>query len=93
MKGGEDLGYSESKDKLLKFLEYGNVKEKGGSLQFSLFSYNGGPPKLQIVRSFLKKDETIGYGKAGRLSLEELKFLIENSDKFFEFKNDSNQNT
>ena len=31
--------------------------------------------KVQMTRTFKKKDGTQGYGKAGRLTLQEMKFL------------------
>lgn len=66
------MGYSESKDKLVKLYECG---DDDTALHFSLFSYDNGPTKLQMTRMFSKKDGTKGYGKAGRLSLSEMKYL------------------
>lgn len=66
------MGYSENKDKLIKLYECG---DENNALHFSLFSYDNGPIKLQITRMFTKKDQTKGYGKAGRLNKDELKFL------------------
>ena len=76
------MAYSESKDKLIKLFEYGD--EENGALHFSLFSYDEGPPKLQITRMFKKKDGTHGYGKSGRLTKEELIYLKDNIDKIIE---------
>ena len=68
------MAYDESKDKLLKLFE---MKKEKGLLLFSIFSYAGGQPKLGITRSFEKKDGTTGYGNAGRISVDEVKFLQE----------------
>ena len=75
------MAYNEQKDKLLEFIEIGD--EEKGTLQFSLFSYDGGTPRFQMVRSFKKRDGSAGYGKAGRISLDELRFLVDNSHLFF----------
>jgi len=77
LKGGELLSYSESKDKMIKLYECG---DENASLQFSLFSYDNGPIKLQMTRSFKKRDNTQGYGKAGRLTLSEMKYLKDHLD-------------
>ena len=71
------MSYSESKDKLIKLFECG---DDAAALHFSLFSYDNGPTKLQMTRMFTKRDETKGYGKAGRLTLKEMKYLRQNID-------------
>ncbi len=86
------MGYSEKKDKLLKLFECGDT-DNGGSLQIAIFSYDGGPAKLQMTRSFLKKDGSYGYGKAGRLTIEEFIFLQDNSEEIIKImKGDDNKN-
>jgi hypothetical protein len=67
------MAYNEDKDKLIKMFEY--TDDKGGSVMFSVFSYDNGPKKLGISRSYNKKDGTVGYGPMGRLSLSELNFF------------------
>lgn len=76
---GEIMGYNQDKDKLINFFEL--ETEGGKSLQFSIFSYNEGEPKLQITRSFLKVDETVGYAKMGRLSISEVEFMRDKMDE------------
>jgi len=71
------MAYNEKNDKLIKLFEYGDC-ENGGSLQFSIFSYNGNPAKIQMTRMYKKKNGEYGYGKVGRLSIEEMKYLQEN---------------
>lgn len=66
-------GYNKDNDKVLKLFE---MKQEKGSLQFVLFSYKGDAPKLQITRTYNKKDGTIGYATSGRLSKEEVQFLL-----------------
>ena len=74
-------GYDETKDKLLKLFE---MKQEKSSLLFSVFSYDGGKPKIGMTRTYEKKDGTMGYGASGRLSLDEIKFLKENINKIIE---------
>ena len=47
----------------------------------SIFSYEGGNPKLGLTRSFQKKDGTVGYSNSGRLNIDEIKFFKNNSDE------------
>jgi len=71
------MAYNADKDKLLKLFEMeSNIP--GQSLLVSIFSYDGAKPKLQITRSYKKKDDTIGYGSSGRLALEEIEFIRDN---------------
>lgn len=72
------MGYEQDRDKLLKLFE---MKQEKSNLLFSVFSYDGGQPKLGITRSFEKKDGTVGYSSSGRLNLSELKFLKEKMDE------------
>ena len=65
--------YNQEKDKLIKMFEM--IDSKGSSLLISIFSYDNGPKKLSMTRSYAKKDNTVGYSNAGRLNLEEVNFL------------------
>jgi hypothetical protein len=65
------MAYDESKDKMIKSWQH-----KGG-LYLSIYQYNGGEPKIQIgPRAYKKSDGSTGYGKAGRLSLEEFGWVL-----------------
>lgn len=76
--------YDQNKDKLLKLFEF---KQEKATVLFSIFSYDGGKPKLGISRSYEKKDGSVGYGSAGRLSYDELIFLKENLDEITSIMN------
>jgi hypothetical protein len=71
-------GYDQNKDKLIKLFE---MKKDKSSLLCSVFSYDGGNPKLGFSRSFLKNDGSVGYSQLGRVSIDEMKFLKENIDE------------
>jgi len=71
-------GYDQNKDKLVKLFE---MKKERASLLCSVFSYDGGVPKVGFSRSFEKNDGSIGYSSLGRLTLDEIKFLKENIDE------------
>lgn len=75
------MAYDQGKDKLLKLFE---LKKEKSSLLLSIFSYDGGIPKLGITRSFQKNDGTTGYGNAGRISKEEVEFFKENMDEIIQ---------
>lgn len=71
--------YDSSKDVMLKLFE---MKQEGDkSLMFSIYSYNGGKAKLQMTRTYAKKDGSTGYASVGRVSVEELNFLKDNMDE------------
>jgi len=76
------MGYDEGKDKLVKLfeLEDGN----GAALLVSLMSYGGAEAKMQVTRSFKKADNTMGYGKMGRLTRKEVSWLKDNIDEILE---------
>lgn len=79
------MSYDASKDKLIKLFELNqneNGKEK--SLIISIFSFNNGPKKLQIHRSYMKSDGTTGYGQMGRLTKDEFRFLQNHSEQILE---------
>ena len=65
------MAYDESKDKEIKTWQH------QGGLCLSVYQYNGGEPKIQIgPRAYKKADGSTGYGKAGRLSLEEFGWVL-----------------
>ena len=65
------MAYDESKDKEIKTWQH------QGGLYLSIYQYNGGEPKIQIgPRAYKKSDGSTGYGKAGRLSLEEFGWVL-----------------
>jgi hypothetical protein len=69
------MAYDSSKDKEIK-----SWKHKDG-LFLSLYQYNGGEPKIQIgPRAYKKADGSNGYGKAGRLTLEEFGWVLSLKD-------------
>lgn len=64
------MAYDKNKDKEIK------VWRHEGGLMVSLHRYNGGDPKVQIgPRAYVKGDGSEGYGKAGRLNMDELRWL------------------
>jgi hypothetical protein len=77
------MAYDVNKDKLLKLFEM-KSDTLGNSLLISIFSYNNAKPKLQITRSYKKKDETFGYTAAGRLKIEEVEFIRDNINEIIE---------
>ena len=65
------MAYEESKDKEI------NTWQHQGGLCLSVYQYNGGEPKIQIgPRAYKKADGSTRYRKAGRLSLEELGWVL-----------------
>ena len=49
---------------------------EGKSLKVAVMSYNGGEMKLQIgPRTYLKRDGSTGYAKAGRMTMAEVKAI------------------
>ena len=77
------MAYDVNKDKLLKLFEM-KSDTLGNSLLVSIFSYDNAKPKLQITRSYKKKDETLGYAAAGRLTIEEVEFIRDNINEIIE---------
>jgi hypothetical protein len=54
------------------------IEGDNDTLKISVFSYNGGERKLQIgPRVYEKKNGDDGFRKAGRLTANEVDFLIE----------------
>ncbi len=78
------MGYNKENDKMIKLFE---MEQENGSLQFIIFSYNEAEPKLQITRTYNKKDGTIGYGSSGRLSKNEILFLVDKTDEIIKLMN------
>ena len=65
------MAYEAAKDQEIKTWKHEN------GLYVSLYQYNGGPPKVQIgPRGYPKADGSDGFGKVGRLSLEEMDWLF-----------------
>lgn len=65
------MAYDEKKDNEIKSWMHKN------GLYLAICQYNGGEPKIQIgPRVFKKSDGTTGYGKTGRLSLEEFGWIL-----------------
>jgi len=79
-------GYDQNKDKLIKLFE---LKKDKSDLLCSIFSYDGGSPKLGFTRSFLKADGSVGYSQLGRMTVDELKFLKENIDEMIKMMTNS----
>ena len=51
--------------------------DDGKSLEFKVFSYNGGDTKFQIgPRTYAKRNGEPGFAKAGRLSATEVNALM-----------------
>jgi hypothetical protein len=70
------MAYNEDLDKVLFD---GNIESEDGTvLKVSVYSYNGGDPKLQIgPREYTKKNGDKGYRKAGRMTAGELEKLVD----------------
>ena len=65
------MAYEAAKDQEIKTWKHEN------GLYVSLYQYNGGAPKVQIgPRGYPKVDGSEGFGKVGRLSLEEMDWLF-----------------
>ena len=63
-------GFDKSKDRVI-FERLIGDNEK--SLKVCVMSYNGGEMKLQIgPRTYIKKNGSVGYGKAGRMTFDEV---------------------
>ena len=75
------MAYDTNKDKVLKVSTH---EYEGGSLLFALISYDGGPPKLQISRTYDKRNGETGYGKLGRMTIREVQFFIDNGKEIIE---------
>jgi len=68
-------GFDRSKDVCVYERSIGGDES---SLRVCVMSYNGGEKKLQIgPRTYIKRNGTTGYGKAGRMSLNEVKAITD----------------
>ena len=47
-----------------------------GKIVVSVYSYNNGPKKLQIIREIKGRDDNYTFAKLGRLSKEELQGIL-----------------
>ncbi len=66
--------YDASLDRELAAKDLGNGN--GSRLRGSVHSYNGGEPKVQIQRYFVRQDGTTGPAKTGRLTAGETGALV-----------------
>lgn len=62
------MAYDKTKDEIV-------WREQIDDLVVIVCKYNGGPAKVQLSRSFKKKDGSPGIGRVGRLSIEEFKLI------------------
>ena len=70
------MAYNKGLDKELFHATIEGEDEK--ALHVSVHAYNGGEPKLQIgPRTYIKRDGGTGYGKAGRISADEVAKLVD----------------
>lgn len=70
------MAYNEKLDKVL--FDAGIPNEDGTTLKVSVYSYNGGEPKLQIgPRVYTKKNGEEGFRKAGRMTGGEMEKLVD----------------
>jgi len=68
-------GFDRSKDVCVYERSIGDEEK---FLKVCVMSYNGGEKKLQIgPRTYVKRNGTTGYGKAGRMSLNEVKAITD----------------
>ena len=68
------MAYEASKDKEL-------WSEDLGTIVVSVNQYNGGDPKVGIVRKFEGKDGEVKFGKAGRLTMDEFADIVAHADE------------
>lgn len=69
------MAFDKSKD---NELWVDTIEGDNDTLRISVFAYNGGERKLQIgPRVYEKKNGDDGFRKAGRLTADEVDFLIE----------------
>lgn len=61
--------FDKSKDVCVKSWFIGDPDDK--HLEVSVMQYNGGELKMQVIRKFRRANGQIGFGKMGRLSLDE----------------------
>ena len=80
--------YDQSRDKLIKLFE---MKKEKSSLLCSIFSYDGGQPKLGFSRSYDKMDGRTGYGNPGRMTIDEIEFLKENLEEIIKIMKENSK--
>lgn len=69
-KGETTMAFDKSKD--VAIFEK-SIGDEDKCLKVSVMSYNGGEMKLQIgPRTYIKRNGSVGYGKAGRMTFEEV---------------------
>lgn len=78
------MGYESAKDKVLYHTEFDEKGEGRAFLQISVMSYDGGEPKVQMIRRYDKDDGSSNYTRLGRVTKAELEFLLTKSDKILE---------
>jgi hypothetical protein len=69
--------YEAEKDEVVQQFK---LESEYDNLLINVMSYNKGKPKLQINREIIKKDRSTIFGKLGRLTLDEVKFIKDNID-------------
>jgi hypothetical protein len=70
------MAFDRSKDKEIRSWAIGDPDDK--HLRVSVMQYNDGEMKLQIgPRVYIRRDGREGFGKAGRLTLNEVKALTD----------------
>ena len=67
------MPYDSSLDEQLFSKEYEN---DGGKIVVSVYSYNNGPKKLQIVREIKNREGEYAFTKLGRLSKDEIEGIL-----------------
>ena len=70
------MAYDPSKDKIIK--EFFIDDETDNTLSAIVYSYNDGPKKLSITRTYEKNGETFYNGKLGRLTKDEVAWIADN---------------
>ena len=75
------MAYDESKDKLIK--QFTKTYEDKSEFIISVMQYDGGTPRVRFSKMFVKRDETIGYGKP-KFDKEQMEFLKEHMDEILE---------
>ena len=56
----------------------------GGKIVVSVYSYNNGPKKMQIIREIKNREGVSNFAKLGRLSKEELEAQTRLADEVLE---------
>lgn len=69
----------DSKKDILK----GSITMEGenSDIEFSIYSYDNGEPKLQMTRRVEKKDGSKGFAKLGRMTKDEVKFMLDHKEE------------